>query len=162
MGAAWTKLLQTRHPCLAEEGTMAVVPGTGWPRELGAARGGRLPLTLLLTACLQREPASANRATKKHLHYCCSTSFHTSKAIKRATGCIRTEELICGCFSPSRFQFVGSSHTKPLACLMGLSRVVNLCQQLWSCKTTTLLDALCNSGPHIYPPCCLCLYLKQL
>lgn len=35
--------------------------------------------------------------------------FCTSKAIKRATGCIHTETLICGCSGPSSFLFVGSS-----------------------------------------------------
>lgn len=85
--------------------------------------------------------------------------FCISKAIKRATSCILPEEVSCGCFSPYSFLFVGSSHEKTPACVMDLNRAVNHCQQLVSCKTTAFLDAPCNSGLHVFPSCCLCIYL---
>lgn len=112
-----------------------------------------------LSCSFKENCAFANRATNKHLNYCCSIFFHTSKAIKRATSCTQTEKPSYGCFGPSSFLFVGSSHEKPLACVMDLSGVVNHCQQLVSCKNTVLVDAPCNSGLHVLPPCCSCLYL---
>lgn len=62
------------------------------------------------------------------------------------------EEASCGGFGPSSFLFVGSPREKALVCAMHLSRVVNHCQQLLSCRSTVLLDAPCNSGLQSIAP----------
>lgn len=99
----------------------------------------------------------ASRAANKHLNYHCSIFLHI-KSHQKSNQLHPNRETELW-FSPSGFLFAGSSHEKPLACAMDLSRVVNHCQQLVSCKNTVLLDAPCNSGLHVLPPCCSCLYL---